>query len=172
MHPFFRSGEERLEFSPFNECNGDISSTIGAIALGPISPRHYMSLRAQKDRQPRYSDNQRAYVPPEWSRRKNDWTEENQNMHNACGNSPASSRGLFLPDSSPCCSTTAQNLSKTSQSQKDAAGAISAKPVSGPCDEMLEVPDHFPFADYMDTIARGGPVVVPNVLLFREIAPH
>jgi len=33
-------------------------------------------------------------------------------------------------------------------------------------------PDHFPFADYMDTIARGGPVVVPNVLLFREIAPH
>lgn len=46
---------------------GIMSSTIGAIALGPISPRHYMSLRAQKDRQPRYSDNQRAYVPPEWS---------------------------------------------------------------------------------------------------------
>ena len=49
---------------------------------------------------------------------------------------------------------------------------ISPKGVSGPCDEMLEVPDHFSFADYMDTIARGGPVVVPNVLLFREIAPH
>src|SRR5437867_13338557 len=48
----------------------DMAIYLGAIALGPISPRHYMSLRAQKDRQPRYSDNQRAYVPPDWSRRK------------------------------------------------------------------------------------------------------
>jgi len=30
----------------------------------------------------------------------------------------------------------------------------------------------FSVADYMDTLARDGPVVVPNVLLFRETAPH
>jgi hypothetical protein len=82
-----------------------IKSIIGAMALGRISPRHCMSLMAQKDRQSRYSDKQRTHVSPEWSRRNNEWAEENQNMHNACGNSPTSRRGLFLPDGFPRCST-------------------------------------------------------------------
>jgi hypothetical protein len=48
---------------------------------------------------------------------------------------------------------------------------ISSQPVSGPRGSAEGLKDYFRIADYMDTIARGSPVVVPNVLLFREIAP-
>src|SRR5208282_1425712 len=52
--------------------------------------------------QSNYSDNQRAYVAqPAGSPWENDWPKENQNIHQACGNSPASRRGLSLQNGPP-----------------------------------------------------------------------
>jgi len=139
----------------------------------PFLPFHYMSLRAQKDRQPRYSDNQRAYVPPEWSRRKNDWTEKIRTCITLAGNfhQPLALRACSFQIALHAAHGGPESYRNKSIA-KGRGGSDLREAVSGPCDEMLEVPDHFPFADYMDTNCARRPVVVPNVLLFREIAPH
>jgi hypothetical protein len=52
--------------------------------------------------QPNYSDKQGTHVVrPDRSQRKNDWPEENQNIYQACGDSPAARRGPSLKDGPP-----------------------------------------------------------------------
>jgi hypothetical protein len=56
----------------------------------------------QKSNQSNYSDKQCAHVVQSiGSQATNDWPKENQNIHQACCNSPGSRRGFSIPDDSP-----------------------------------------------------------------------